>query len=233
VLRTIKAEHMEHVPFALDLGFALLTLVCVIVFLRATGWPRVLAVVIGGWAALLAALGLTGFYLQTQGWPPRFAMVIGLPLLGIAALFATQAGRRFIDRADPAMLTLFHVVRVPVELVLFGLFAYGAVPELMTFEGRNFDVWSGLTAPLIFWFGYKRKVLRRWALIAWNSACLGLLLNIVINAILAAPFDFQTQAFDRPNVAVLYVPYVWLPGVVVPLVLCAHLICLRTLIRSK
>ncbi len=224
---------MDHLPFSLGLGFALITLITVLFILKATQWSRKLALVLGAWAAVLAALGVSGFYLHTHGMPPRFAMVIGLPLLAIITLFATKAGIRFIDSADPAVLTLLHVVRVPVELVLYGLFVHRAVPELMTFAGRNFDVLSGLTAPLMYWLGYKRRVLPRWALVAWNMACLGLLANIVINAILAAPFDLQTQAFDQPNVAVLHFPYVWLAGIVVPLVLCAHLVCLRALVRGK
>jgi len=33
----------------------------------------------------------------------------------------------------------------------------------------------------------------------WNFVCLGLLLNIVINALLSLPSAFQQFAFDQPN----------------------------------
>ncbi|HLL95226.1 MAG TPA: hypothetical protein VK404_09645, partial [Spirosoma sp.] len=41
-------------------------------------------------------------------------------------------------------------------------------------------------------------------------------------AALAAPTPFQQIAFEQPNIGILYFPFVWLPSVVVPLVLMAH-----------
>jgi len=52
------------------------------------------------------------------------------------------------------------------------------------------------------------------------------LLNIVTTALLAAPTPFQRFAFDQPNVAVLYFPFVWLPACVVPIALLAHLVAI-------
>jgi hypothetical protein len=54
-------------------------------------------------------------------------------------------------------------------------------------------------------------------------------LNIVVNAALSAPVPFQQFAFDQPNIAVLYFPFVWLPGFIVPLVLFAHLAAIQKL----
>ncbi|MBP7515574.1 MAG: hypothetical protein KA791_13555 [Flavobacteriales bacterium] len=229
----MDSPHLPEMPAALGTGFVLVTLLSALMFLKAVRWDRKAAAALAAWAIVLAVLGLGGFYLRTQGLPPRFAMVLGLPLLAIIAVFSTASGRRWIDRADPGSLTLLHVVRVPVELGLYGLFLYGAIPGLMTFEGRNLDVLSGITAPLVYWFGYRRASMRPPVLIVWNLVCLGLLANIVVNAILSAPFDLQTQAFDQPNVAILYFPYVWLAGIIVPLVLLSHLACLRCLARGK
>ena len=100
----------------------------------------------------------------------------------------------------------------------------------MTFEGRNLDILSGLTAPLIYYFGYVKKQLPKSVLLGWNILCLGLLINIVRLAILSAPFPFQTLAFDQPNIAILYFPFVWLPCCVVPLVLLSHLATIRKLL---
>jgi hypothetical protein len=101
-------------------------------------------------------------------------------------------GREFIDGLDLKSLTILHTIRIPVELVLFFLFTYKAVPELMTFEGRNFDILSGITAPVVFYFAFIRKQLSRKIILIWNVICLGLLINIVSNAILSAPFPIST-----------------------------------------
>jgi hypothetical protein len=66
--------------------------------------------------------------------------------------------------------------------------------------------------------------------LVWNFICLGLLFNIVVHAVLSAPLPFQQLAFDQPNVAILYFPYVWLPAFIVPVVLLSHLVAIRKLI---
>ncbi|MNY38553.1 hypothetical protein D3C86_1731870 [compost metagenome] len=130
------------------------------------------------------------------------------------------------------MLTYVHLIRIPVELVLYGLFLNGAIPELMTFEGRNFDILAGITAPLVGFFGISQSKMGKTSLLLWNFACLGLLLNIVVTAILSAPSPFQQLSFEQPNIAILYFPFSWLPVFVVPLVLFAHLAAIRKLIKK-
>jgi hypothetical protein len=93
----------------------------------------------------------------------------------------------------------------------------------MTFEGRNPDILSGLTAPLIYWLAFRGGKTNRPLLIIWNLIALGFLINIVTHAFLSFPFPLQQLAFDQPNRAVLYFPFVWLPTIVVPIVLFCHL----------
>ncbi len=184
------------------------------------------------WLALQATLAKTFFYTVTKTLPPRVALTVVPPLLLIILLFITTAGRRFIDSLSMKILTQLHFVRVLVELILWRLFIYKLVPELMTFEGRNFDILAGLTAPFIAYYGFvKRKLSNRFMLV-WNVICLLLLLNIVINAILSAPSLFQQFAFEQPNIAVLYFPYVWLPSFIVPVVLFSHLVLIRRLMKK-
>lgn len=150
-------------------------------------------------------------------------------MLVIIALFASNNGRRFIDTLRLDQLTLLHAVRIVVEIVLYLLFVHKAVPKSMTFDRSNFDILAGLTAPFVYYQAFVRKKLTRRMLLLWNMACLGLLINIVLTAILAAPTPFQQSAFDQPNIAISYFPFVWLPSVVVPIVLIAHLVAIRRL----
>ncbi|HYK56589.1 MAG TPA: hypothetical protein VEV15_08905 [Flavisolibacter sp.] len=106
------------------------------------------------------------------------------------------------------------------------------MPQLMTFEGRNLDVLSGLTAPLIYYYGFVKKSLGAKTLLAWNVVCLAILSFTVVNAVLSAPTPFQQFGFDQPNIAVLYFPFVWLPGTVVPLVYFSHLASIRRLLKE-
>ena len=101
---------------------------------------------------------------------------------------------------------------------------------MMTFEGRNFDVLSGLSAPFVFYTAFVWRRMSRNLLLTWNIVCLALLINIVAHAVLAAPFDFQQLAFDQPNRAIFYFPFVWLPACIVPIVLLSHLAAIRQLV---
>ena len=224
---------MPNVPTALGYAFGLITALTVWFLYRAAHRSRLTLSALLVWALLVALVAAPGFFTDTTTLPPRLLLLIGPPLLALALLFATARGQQYLDRLHLPVLTLLHVVRVPVELVLLGLYRAGAVPQLMTFEGRNFDILAGLTAPLVYYLAFRKKALERKGLIAWNIVCLILLLNIVANAILSAPYPFQQFAFTQPNVAVLHFPFVWLPGVVVPVVLLAHLAALRKLLTSN
>jgi len=224
---------MKDLPLYIPLVFISTTLLTLYFLYKAFQNKKTVLVVSLAWLALQAAIGLSGFYTVADTMPPRFALLVGPPFLFIALCFFTRKGKAALDKLDLRWLTILHVVRVPVEAVLFWLFAERYVPELMTFEGRNFDILSGLTAPLVFYFAFVRRSLGRKTLLAWNFICLALLCNIVINAVLAAPFAFQQFAFDQPNVGVLYFPFVWLPGFIVPAVLLSHLASIRILLQQK
>ncbi len=220
---------METIPLALSTAFVLVTAATVYLFYRASGESKISLLLLLAWLLVQFVLTSTGFYENTTSLPPRLGFALVPTVLLIAVLFLTKKGKQYSDSLDLKTLTLLHVVRIPVELVLWGLFIYNAVPEIMTFEGRNLDVLSGISAPLLWYFGFANGQPRRKLLLAWNIACLALLVNIVTIAILAAPYSFQQLAFDQPNIGVLLFPFIWLPACVVPLVLFSHLVAIRRL----
>jgi hypothetical protein len=186
------------------------------------------------WLTIQAVLALKNIYTQdTNSFPPKIMILGILPaILAIIVLFITAKGRRFIDSLPLKNLTYLNVVRVPVEIVLYWLFLNKTIPQLMTFEGRNFDIIAGITAPLIAYFGLTKPLLNLRIVLLWNFICLGLLLNIVINALLAAPSPIQQFAFTQPNIAILYFPFSWLPAFIVPVVLFTHLVSIKKMIKQ-
>ena len=221
----------EQLPLYIPLLFICTTLLTIGLFSRAAGYNRTAWMLLLSWSVLQGIIGYSQFYRVTDAMPPRFLLLVGPPLLLILVLFLSAAGKRFTGRLDARWLTYLHVVRIPVEIVLLALYLHGQVPQLITFEGRNFDVLSGLSAPLVAYYGYQRPVLGKTFLVIWNVVCLLLLLNVVVTAVLSAPFRFQQFAFDQPNRAILCFPFLLLPGCIVPLVLYAHLATLRQLWR--
>ncbi len=216
----------------LSMSFIAVVVLTYLGFARWAKPSKAILVFLAVWILAQSGISLTGFYKNTEAFPPRFILVLGPPIITLLLLFLTGKGKRVLNSLNFQKLTLLHTIRIPVELILFGLFTQNLIPELMTFSGRNFDVLAGLTAPFIYYFGFVKKRLSRGFLIFWNIASLALLLNIISNAILSAPFPFQQFAFEQPNIALLRFPFVLLPGFVVPVVLFCHLGMLRQLFVS-
>ena len=222
---------IHHLPVYLSIAFILVTIITFLFLYKAGIKTKQALFIIMIWLVFQALLAFNGFYKITDTMPPRFILMIMPPVLLILLLFFSAKGRLFIDNLNIRWLTWLHVVRIPVEFVLLGLFIHKQIPQLMTFEGKNFDIISGITAPLIAWLGFHKRYLNKKILIGWNFACLALLFIIVVLAVLSLPVPFQQMAFDQPNVAVMYFPFVWLPAFVVPVVLFAHLVTIRQLLK--
>ncbi|MDX1908318.1 MAG: hypothetical protein SF053_14880 [Bacteroidia bacterium] len=183
------------------------------------------------WMGLQALLGLSEFYLVSDTLPPRAGLLIIPVLLLMVYVFIRE--HAWLDSLDLGALTAIHLVRIPVELVLWGLHQVALVPKLMTFEGQNFDILIGLSAILVLRQGFVQpgNTPRRIWLIVWNLVGLIFLLNIVVLAVLSLPTQLQQLAFEQPNLAVMYFPFVWLPAFIVPVVMLSHLAALRQLLR--
>lgn len=102
----------------------------------------------------------------------------------------------------------------------------------MTFEGRNFDILAGLTAPVVGMLILTKRA-GNGLLIAWNAVSLLLVSFILINGILSVELPFQQFGFEQPNRAVTYFPFVLLPAVVVPIVVYTHLTDLILLLKER
>ncbi|MEO7923214.1 MAG: hypothetical protein ABIR30_06005 [Chitinophagaceae bacterium] len=224
---------MLHLPWLLSAAFILITLVTLLALFSAAGQSKKVLRVSGIWLLLQAAISLSGFYTVTDTLPPRFAIAVLPPLIFVAWLVTSPAGKLFTTKLSLQKLALLHTVRVPVELGLYFLSVHKVIPGLMTFEGSNFDIVAGLTAPLVYYFGFVKNKFPRKLILTWNFIGIGLLANIVIRALLSAPFPTQQFAFDQPNIAILYFPFVWLACFIVPVVLYAHLASIRKLWKRK
>src|SRR5580765_5287491 len=106
--------------------------------------------------------------------PPRLFLFGVLPALLLIISYFLFFRARFIERLPLRLLTLVHVVRIPVEIVLLWLFFGGLIPQVMTFEGRNFDILSGILATIVYLIAFRGGTTKTWILIAFNI--LGLLL---------------------------------------------------------
>ena len=231
---------MESLPGYVSVVFILTTFAAIgflLLLAKAAGVQtlpsKILIFLIPLWIFFQAVLSVGGFYENTTVLPPRLALFGVFPALLLIIFFFLFFRSSFIERMPLRLLTLLHIVRIPVEIVLLYLFIGGQIPQVMTFEGRNFDILSGILAPVVYLSAFRGTEVKKWILVGYNILGLILLANIVSIAILSLPSPIQQMAFDQPNRAVLSFPYIWLPTIVVPLVLFSHLAALWKLAHGK
>lgn len=231
---------LEYLPVYLPIFFSLTTILTLILFhwtisgssASIQGKAGLITTLLSLWLVLQASLAINELYsADTNSIPPKIMLLGILPmLLVILFLFISRKGRIFIDSLPLERVTHLNIIRIPVEIVLYLLFLNKVVPEMMTFEGRNFDILAGITAPLIAIYGIKKGILGSRIILTWNFICLALLINIIIIALFSSITPFQKFAFEQPNIALPNFPFVWLPTFIVPIVLFGHLVSIRQLL---
>lgn len=187
------------------------------------------AVVFGGWLVVTLLFAFTGFAAQ-PGLPPRVPLLAMSGVVLLVSVSFTPPLARILADLPPAWPVALQTFRLPVELGLWSLYLADRIPEHMSFEGRNFDVLVGLTAPFMAWAVSRRRVGRR-GLLLWNLLSLGLLVNIVGMAITSMPGLLHRPWPGVAPTVMFEAPYLWLPAWLVPLAVFGHVLSLRSLRR--
>lgn len=178
-------------------------------------------------------LVLTDVTLNAELLSPKLLLII-LPSTLIPLLYLlTKRGKALIHAADDDYLHYIHTVRIAVEFVLLWLHKAQVLPVELTFEGWNYDIIIGMTAPFIAQMGFQKKFLTRKILLGWNVLGILFLTNIVINAALSVPGPLHLLSLDMPNLAVLKFPYQLLPTLIVPALFFSHVVAIIRLVKKE
>jgi hypothetical protein len=180
------------------------------------------------WGIFVTVCSLSGIMSDFSKFPFNFMPIIAIPLIATIIILTSKKLSEILQQIPVANLIRLQSFRFFVELLLWSLFTINLVPVQMTFEGRNFDILAGITAPFIAWLAANQKI-SRTALIFWNLICLGLLINIVGIAILSTPSPWRIFMNEPANTIVTVFPVSLLPGFLVPLAYVLHLFSLKQL----
>jgi len=187
------------------------------------------AVAVAGWLAFTAVLAGRGFFLDFQTVPPHLLLALVPPLLALVALTASRRLAPLLAAVPRAWPVAAQSFRIAVEIVLWQLAVAGMAPEIMTFTGRNVDILVGLSAPVVAYACFVRRLWSPRVAVWWNLAGIVILLNVVLHAQLSAPTPYRLIVVDPPPTFIGALPYIWLPAFLVPLAWLLHLLSLRQL----
>jgi len=105
----------------------------------------------------------------------------------------------------PALIG-FLAFRIVFELLIQRAVTEGVAPPQMSWDGLNFDIIAGVTAPVIAPIATR---LSRMILLTWNTLALTLVLWAVSVAVRRLPTPLQQ--FEPTGLWVMAFPFVWLP----------------------
>jgi len=212
---------IKSLPYWIDLLFFICFLFTIVMFYFSNGKASLLTIMVLIWSALHSILAYIGFYQNTTAMPPRYALILIPATMFVIYGLLPKCQQWFVRARDTKISTCLHSVRLPVEIVLFGLFTHSMIPIEMTFEGLNYDIIMGITAPIIGLLFLKNKVGKQ-LLLVWNIIGLIFILLILVVALLSAELPFQQFGFEQPNRGINYFPFVLLPATIVPIVIWTH-----------
>ncbi|KQS33204.1 hypothetical protein [Dyadobacter sp. Leaf189] len=224
---------MDNLTPCISLIFGLIAFLTVFTFFQAAGSGTRFGILLLTWIALQICISASGFYHITGTAFPTLLIMVVPPVILMAWLFLARSGKSLLDRMDLHLLTVIHVVRAPTEVVMYWLFICRVVPAEITLQGGNLDMVAGLTAPAIYYFGVLKEKIRWQLMVCWNLLGLGLAISVALKFVFSAAFIPENPTFEQPNIALFQFPFVFLPAVVIPLVICSHLAAIRLLVKSN
>ena len=184
------------------------------------------------WIFVVSVLVFDGYFTNLSG-TPRIPLVAGFTFLLIILAFAIPRSKALINNIPITTLHYIHIVRIPLQMVIWWLAVSKAMPMDVTFEGSNLDILSGISAPFaaVFMVGARSK--SKLGAIIWNVIALGLLINFIQMAISYTPYFYTPSLSKASNLAVFYFPYILMPTFIMPVLICSHLVALNQLIFKK
>lgn len=190
---------------------------------------RRVAVVALAWLVASGLLAAGGLLARFDVRPPTLLLVV-VPAFALPILLAlSRAGARMATELPLWTLVGAQAFRLPLELVMHAAARQGTMPEQMTFTGVNLDIVTGSTAILVAALAYRGHAPRA-LLLAWNLLGTVLLAAIIVIAIASTPlFGAFGTAPHQLNTWVAYLPFVWLPAILVAAALLGHLLLWRRL----
>ena len=210
----------------LQITFSIITLLSIVLFYYGTKKKKIVSLIYFTWLVIIGSITLSGFFASN---PKSFIVAV----VSTIALSVFVFKKVDLNNINKKILLAIHLLRIPVELILLGLFIQKKIPVLMTFQGWNFDIFIGATAILFLLTHFRRESkLKDKVFLIWNIFGLIFLAIIVVTAVLSSPLPIQQFGFEQPNIAVLEFPFCFLPTIVVPIVALSHLLLIKSIINN-
>jgi hypothetical protein len=167
--------------------------------------------------------------------PPKLPFLIFVPFIIFTIIFSRNSKSNQALIAMPkSWLVYLQSFRIIVEVIILYTFFEGVIPQSASFEGYNFDVVMGITAPFVAYFLFKDGVKNLLLARVWNV--FGIIMILFVAMIIVTSY-YQPSLWGSKVVLVkdefFSYPYILLPAFLAPMGILFHVVSLLQLQTKK
>jgi len=189
---------------------------------------------VGFWLSYVTLLANFGIF-RSWSFPPRIPLLVIIPTFGFMFWFFKTGRHRSLLHAVPRWQpVVYQSFRIGVEFLILGAVLRGLGPKEPSFEGYNFDIITGITAPLIALLVYRWKILSEKWVFWWNIMGLLWLVNVIfifISLGVAPQIWGYEQTPINPDFGQM--PYLLIPALFMPCAVFMHVFSLLQLRENR
>lgn len=212
---------------------AIMVAVVTLVFGRDQTTRLRLAVAMALWFAVVVILAATGVLGNERGiGVGGVGLAVLIPIVALSAtLLRAPSLRQGLERAPLSILTAVHAVRI-LGISFLILRAQSRLPAPFAPVAGWGDILVGVFALPVAWLVARQAPAWRAALWTWNLLSLADLVTAITLGVLSSPGPLRA-IFSEPGSGIMSsLPWLLIPGFLVPLLVTIHLAIFYRLIRA-
>ena len=176
-----------------------------------------------GWLVYIYLIGESGFLLNFD-FPPRFFLFMVLPAFIFTGVFLYKNRKNdWIKNIPKSWLIYFQTFRIGVELLFVYSLTEGLLNKEVTWEGYNYDLLMGITAPILGFLVFNRNIISQKVALWWNYLGILILASVIFLFIssLYLPQLFGSETVLLPKEVGSF-PLVLIAGFLMPSAVFIH-----------
>jgi hypothetical protein len=192
-----------------------------------------IAGVLAAWFVLVLAIGAGGALDPSHGFGvPALGLAVVLPVLALVCAFVASGPIRAALLATPlSALVAINTIRI-LGVIFVALYAAGRLPAPFAPSAGWGDIIAGVAAPPLAWsiarFGARVRTLA----LLWNVFSAADLVNAIALGALSAPGPLNAFAGPPTSAIMTSLPWLMIPGFLVPSLFFTHLIIFYRLLAK-
>lgn len=177
------------------------------------------------WQIYILALGQTDI-LNSFELPPRFVILLIFPAFLFTGVFIYKnRNNSWLRHIPKSWLIYMQVFRVIVETLFVFSVAQGILHPNVTIEGYNYDMILGISAPIVAFLAFGKRIISDKMVITWNYLGLLVLAGVIFVFLTTTFFPgFYGSTSDLMPLEFTYYPYTLVAGFLMPVAVFFHVL---------